>query len=101
MPYNLTLVNGSGLLPLVQTVNTNLMEGWFGTLMLIALFAIFFMTLNTRLQDPTRAFSMAALVCAVVALPLRTLGLTSDVALFVCWGLAVGSMVLVFFTKSG
>lgn len=99
--YNLTLINGSGVLPFVQTVNTNLMEGWFGTLMIIALFAIVFMSINGRIQEPGRSFSLAALICAVISLPLLTLNLVTIITVWVAWGLAVLSMGFIFFTKEG
>jgi len=96
MTYNLSMVNGSGLVPLIQTVNTELMFGWFGNLFLLTFFVILFLAFSRSSGNPSGSFSWAATICALIALPLRALSIVNDMAVFITWIILAISIFLLF-----
>jgi len=96
MSYNLSLINGSGLVPLVQTVNERLMFGWYGSLILLALFVILFFAFVRNTGDAKRSFSWSATVVALLSLPLRALGLVNDYTVFITWIIVAVSVFFLF-----
>lgn len=97
--YNLSLINGTGMVPLLQTVNERLMFGYFGILFLIAFFLITFMSFQRANNDAIRAFSWSATMTAIMTLPLRALPLINDYTLYATWILAAIGIVVVIWTE--
>ena len=96
--WNLSLVNGSGIVPFLSTVSDNLMFGWYGTLALIALFAIMFMSMMSYSNDAKKSFGLTSLMIAVFSVFFRVFGLVFDSTVLVAWILAGLATAIIFFT---
>jgi uncharacterized membrane protein len=84
MVYNVTLVaNSSGVLDFVQNVNTHIMDGWFGTLIMIAFFVIMFGSIMFKTNNARQAFAASSFICFGLSLFLLGLGLIPNLVLFV------------------
>jgi len=86
MPYNLTNISssGSGILGFTQGINSTLVGGWLGILILLMLGTIFFMHFMYRMNDPKRAFGATAFLCFGLSILLRAVNLIPDMAMFIC-----------------
>ncbi len=98
MAYNLSLVNGSGVVQFVQTVNDQLMFGWYGKLTLITLFIIFYIGFLKTTNNSKKAFGMSALFVALFSVMFRTMRLIADSDLLIAWIIAAIVMALSFLT---
>ena len=85
MVYNLTDIaaNGTSLVGLIQAVNTDLTFGWFGTLLLMGLVAVAFMSFMWGTQDSAKSISASAMIAFGLAVLLRAMSLISDLTLFI------------------
>lgn len=85
MTYNLTAIgsNTTGLLGFIQGVNSTLMFGWLGILMLMAITTICFIAFMTTTQDARRAIGASSFVAFGSSIFLRAMGLIPDLALFI------------------
>lgn len=83
MPYNLTLINSTGMVSLVQTINSNLMFHWFGSLAMVAFWTIVYMSISKDSDSVSRDFSIASFMTFILALLLRALSLVPDVVIFI------------------
>lgn len=84
MTYNLTSVaSSSGPLALVQYVNSDLMNGMLGVLLLIGLCVIFFLGFYFSTREVGQSAAGAIWVCAVLALLMRAASLVNDLVIFV------------------
>lgn len=82
MSYNITVVgNSSGFLEVVQNLNTELMFGWFGVLMLIAIGGILFIAFVTTTNSTRKSFAATAFICFALSIILRAVELVPDKAL--------------------
>ena len=86
MTYNLSNItsNGNGLLGMTQGVNTVLVGGWLGILILVALGTVFFMHFMYRTNDAARSLGASAFLCFGLSIILRAINLIPDMAMFVC-----------------
>jgi len=82
--YNLTgMGNASGILPLFQLVNSELMHGLFGTEILLAVFAITFMAFIVATGgDGIRSFAASSYIAFVLNLFLLGLDLVPPWTIF-------------------
>lgn len=81
--YNLSMpANSSGAVGLIQTVNTGIFNGWFGTLVLIALFAIFMLAFTKLTGEGKRAFLATSFIVFILSVLLKGLELIPDLALY-------------------
>lgn len=96
MVYNLSLINGTGIVSLTQTVNQELMFGWFGPMLLLTIFLITFISMVQFSQDARRSFSYASTITAIMSLPVSTLQLASEVWVFGTWIMAAISIFFLF-----
>lgn len=95
--YNLTLVaNQSGVLGFMRLVNSELMFGWFGTLILTAIFFILNIAFIQKTQDVARSAVASTFICAGLSLFLVTLGLIPELVMFIMVILSVLSLAMLF-----
>lgn len=81
--HNLTLIgNTTGILDLMQSVNIQLMGGYFGIAILFAVFVITFMGFVSRTGSTGQAFATSSFIVFAVAVPLRLTTLIPDVAVY-------------------
>lgn len=92
--YNLTNLtqNTTGLLSLTQNVNNTLMFGWLGTLLLIGLAVVYFMSFLFTTGDTKRSIAATGFLSFVTALFLKIIGLIPDIALYIALVLAAASL---------
>ena len=82
-PFNLTeMGNSSGIVGLTQKVNTILMGGYFGILMLITLFAITFMGFMATTGHAGKSATASSFIMFALSIMLRILGLVSDMVMY-------------------
>ena len=98
MTYNLTGIgeNSTGLLGFMQGVNSTLMLGWLGILMLIAIVMICFMAFMTATGDVKKAVGASSFVGFGSAIFLKAMSLIPDLALFICLVAFAGSIAFSF-----
>lgn len=98
-PYNLTQMgNVSGIVPFLQTVNSELMKGYFGVLLLAAIWVIAFMAfLQSSGGDGMKSAATASFISLVICLFLRSLELVPDLAIFVT---IIMTAICLFFIKN-
>ena len=96
--YNLSQINASGIVPLMETTNDTLMFGWLGNLTLITLFIIFYMAFQARTNDTGKSFGFAALLIALFSLMFRTMQLVHDEVVLIAWIIAAASLLISFLT---
>ena len=100
--YNLTIVaNQSGIVPMMQQVNSGLMFGWYGSLMLMSLCAILFMAFFSSTNSAKRAISAATFICWLVSMPLRYFNLLPDLAVYITFVAMLISAASLFLSKDG
>ena len=98
MTYNLTNITASGnggLLAMTQGVNTTLVGGFLGILILIMLGTIFFMHFMYRTNDPGRSLGASAFICFGLSILLRAVNLIPDMAMFIC---LIGTAIIIALT---
>lgn len=88
MVYNLSLINGSGVVPLVTTVSNELMFGWYGNMALITLFVIFIMGFISYTNNFKKSVGISSLLTAVFSVMFHSLGFVPEVTVLVCWVIA-------------
>ena len=84
--YNLTSIvagNDTGLLTLVQGVNTELMKNWLGAVFLIGISIVMLIAFITTTQDVGKSVSAAAFISFTLALSLLALDLLSTTGVFI------------------
>ncbi len=92
-PHNLSLMgNSSGIVELTQLVNTNLMDGYFGTLILIAVFIISFMAITASTGSSTRAFATSSFITFLITIPLRGMELIENNIIYVALAMVLFSI---------
>lgn len=97
--WNLSAINGTGILPLMQTVNTSLMYGWFGPMLLITIFVILMLGyMAASGNDFKRSAGVASLFTAIFSVFLRSLMLISDMHLLIAWIVAAVIAAITFFS---
>lgn len=96
--YNLTgMGNSTGIVDLMQTVNTELMFSFFGIGILVVLFLItFFAFLKSSDGDATRALAGSCFICFGMSLLLRILELIPPFAVYIC---LIGTAISVLLIK--
>jgi len=88
MTYNLSLINGTGIVPLLTSVNTELMFGWYGRLALVTIFVILIMAFAIRTNNYAKSFSFASLLTALSSLLFRVIDIVSDIDVLIAWIIA-------------
>jgi len=98
MVYNLTGMSGNitGLLSFTQAVNSTLMQGMLGVLLLIVITVICFMAFVTATGDARKAFGASSFIAFGCAIFLRAMSLIPDLALFIAIICAAGAIAFSF-----
>jgi len=98
MVYNLTGIvsNSGGILSLTQGVNTVLMGGWFGTLILLGLTVVFFTSFMFTTNDTNKSIAATAFISFTLAILLRVMVLISDLTLIITLIAAAGALAVSF-----
>ena len=96
-PHNLTIAGGntSSYVAFLQTINTNLLNGMFGTMLLITLFGISFMLSLSLTKSANKSFIFSCFGVFIISVFLRLIELVPDLIMYVCLGLAALSVALV------
>lgn len=91
MTYNVTNVaNSTGVLDFVQNVNSQLMYGTFGVLLLVAFGGIIFFTLVAKTGHANKSMATTFFLTFIMGVIFATLNLVHEMVLVVClFGLAV------------
>ena len=86
MVYNLSqIANGTtGLAGFTQGVNEVLMFGWLGTLILLVITTITFMSFMLSTNDVRKAVIGSSFISFGLSLFLKALGLVPNLAIFLC-----------------
>ena len=85
MTYNLTGImsgNETSILTFVQGVNNNLMSGWLGTLFMIGLAFILFISFQMTTQSVRKSVAATSFICFSLSMTLTALGLMPPLAIF-------------------
>jgi len=92
--YNLTAVsnNASNIVGLFQGVNTELMNGALGILILLSICAVIFISIYKYSEDSLKATAATCIIAFVLALLLRAMDLVPDLAVFITLVLAAASI---------
>lgn len=96
MVYNLSLINGTGVVPLINTVNTNLMYGWYGNMALITIFVIVIMGFIAKTNNFMKSFGITSLLVAIFSVMFHSMGFVPDSTVVLCWVIAGLAALLTF-----
>lgn len=96
--YNLTAVNASGVLPIVQSVR-NLYFQPLGDVILLVIFFVSFVSFNHFNNNPKLNLMFSAFGIAIFSLFLSVFGLVSDFTPYFCWGFFAITIAIVTLTK--
>jgi len=95
MTYNLTSINSSGgIVSFTQGVNTVLLDGWMGAMLLIGICLIVFTSTIFTTNDPKKAMIVTSFAGFSLSLPLVGLGLLSNLGIYI-------SLILLALTLAG
>jgi len=99
MTYNLTGVAASeSPLQLAQAVNVDIMQGMFGTMLLLALVAVIFMAYYFSTRDLRQTVMGTSWITFVLAVFLRAMSLVPNLTLFIT--LIMAALAIGFFWAS-
>lgn len=94
-PYNLTLMgNSTGIVELTQMVNTSLMQGYLGVMLMVLIFIISVGAFMVMTAHAGKAFAASSFIMFLSALFLRNLRLIDDWAIYV--SLAIFALSVAF-----
>ena len=81
--YNLTnYTNPAGMVNLVQTTN-NLMDGFFGPLIVLAVFVLVFSAIQWRTAEAKISFSASSFISLLLILFFRSMQIVPDFLVFI------------------
>jgi hypothetical protein len=99
--YNMSLVsNNTGFITIMQKVNSELMLGHFGNMILISLGAILFMAFLYSTRSPAKSFAAMSYILFVSVAFMRVLELVGDEAVWLILVIAAISTASLFYTRS-
>lgn len=96
MSYNLINIsnNTTGLASLAQGINSELMFGWLGVLILLVASAIIYIGFQAGSGDTGKSLPATAWITTGLAILLRLINLLPDLALFITIVLSAGTLAL-------
>jgi len=86
MSYNLTNItagNETSILSFTQGVNTTLMHGMYGVMILVGLWAVVFISVMVSSNDAVKATLTSSFIAFALAFSLAAIGLVPQIAVFV------------------
>jgi hypothetical protein len=92
--YNLTLIDSTGVQPLLQTVNEHLMFGWYGNLALLTLGVIILLSMLAYNNNLKKSLGLASVICGVISVAFRILSLVPDETVLITWVIAAVVVLL-------
>ena len=93
--YNLTLMgNSTGIVGLMQKVNTELMNGYFGVLLILSIWIMAVMGFMVSTAHAGKSMAAASYISFVLCVLLRILDVVSDITLYVT--LAITALATAF-----
>lgn len=96
MTYNLTMVaNNSGPVSFLQSVNSEIMLGMYGVLILFVLGTIMFISFIAATNNVNKSFAATSFILFGLSVILKALLLVPDLALFVTLIMAAVSIPLI------
>ena len=85
MTYNLTAIaSGNTTVSIFQSVNTNIMDGWLGVIILIVIAAIMYMSFVFSTKQPVKSFTGTAFIMSIISFLLFTLEMIPVIAVWLC-----------------
>ena len=94
MWYNITNVNMSGIVPMVQTTNSVFLFHMFGNVILLVVFFVCFRSFTFFNNNPRTNIMYSMLIMAVLSILLNLLSLVPTATVFICWlAFAVATVV--------
>lgn len=93
MWYNLTSINATTMLSFTQGINETLMFDWFGTLILMVLWFVSFISMNYFWDDTKINFTASSFFVAIISMIFVILNLTFNYIPFVIWGFFVVGII--------
>lgn len=98
MVYNLSGItqNTTGILSLFQGVNTEIMGGWFGTLIIIVVYSIALITFLLSTNEANKALVAASFVAAIISTLFLAVNLVPPMVFFVSLIVLAGSIAVSF-----
>ena len=97
--YNLTNINATGILPIVQSVNNTLMLNQLGNILLIVIFFISYMSFMLFNNNPKLDLMFSSFSIALFSIFFRIFSLVPDFTPFLCVGLFAVTLMIVIFNK--
>lgn len=88
--YPDVITNSTSLLTMLQNVNSELVAGWLGNVIIITLFVILFVNLM-RNNSNAEAFSTASFICTIVSILFFIIGIVTEYMM----------ALMIFFTIAG
>lgn len=97
--YNITAINASNILTTTQTLNDQFMFSQLGNLLLIAIFAISFISAMNFNNNPKLNFMFCSFAVAIFSIVFDIFSLVSDYVPFLCWSIFAVSLAIAVFSK--
>jgi len=99
--YNLTMIAGNttGIVPIMQKVNEELMFGWYGMGMLIVIGIILFMAFMFSTNEPKKAILGTSFSVFVLSILFRALDLVGDLTPFIALSIVALSVAFAYSSK--
>jgi len=101
--YNITNITGSGnesgILDFFVGVNTELMGGFLGDILLIGIAVILFISFYSSTNDIPKTLIGTFMICFILSISLAALGLVHTAAPFYCLCLLIAGIVMSYFNS--
>ena len=88
------IANSTSFIQFMQGVNTHLMDGWYGILILIATMAILFIAFVQGNNNPRESFAATLVLGFLISILMRSMNLIPTLALALCF---IGAALAVTF----
>ena len=83
MVYNMSSINSSGgMVTFIQGINSVLLNGWMGAMLLIGICVVLFTSTIFTTNDPKKAMIVTSFGAFSLSLPLVGLGLLSSLGIY-------------------
>ena len=95
--YNLTSIgmnSSTGILGFMQGVNTELMQGYLGTIMLLMITVIALISFLTTTGDTKKSLAATGFILMTLAILLRAIDLIPNIIMFAAIIIAAGALAI-------
>ena len=96
MTYNMTAIatNSTNFIGFMTSINTELMGGWFGNILIVCLSAVILGSFLSVTNDSQKSFVGTAFITIIMALLLRAIDLIGNVSMFTT--LSISGLIIAF-----